>query len=359
VDYQIHYMFDDDIDYLGAKLIATNSSLAYWMIDDATASAYPALLRNNARLALYDKLRAKNYFSDSVKEKLGKLGSEWELIEIDGKYGFREKLYQKSVIVSEESNRISGNNAFGASAPSLIRIEGLYTSKNGGKEVLLADLDENKSLDEQIIQFNYTSPLNLTETAALKVRIFGDGSGDYISIQLKSSPETIPGTVDHVIKLDFTGWREITLAEAMTGIYDGTVWSESGLTYVHEYRELCAHHAVVYMNVRRIGDCSNVRIDWIKAVEYENNLIVNPSVTINGSKITFQCSLDSTSFIELKGVVAMLYSSKGNSKQINFSGTLPVIDGEYTGEFTCDSSSGSPRRAYVTVGFDGEELFEN
>ncbi len=354
-DYQIHYMFEDDVDYLGKSMIATDSSLAYWINSDG--GKYPALTKNHDRIALYDRLRLENCFSEEIRRRLGE--GEWKLIEKNGKYGFRQMQYHRSVITSEESNRVSGSNPFEESAPEYIRIEGLYAAKPGGREQLLADFDENLPLGENPpAAVAFQTPLDISEIPALKVRVYGDGSGDYISIQLKSAVETIPGTVDHLICLDFTGWREMTLAEAMTGIYPGTRWSEDWTTYVHEYRELCAHEKLVCLNVRLIGECKNVRLDWIKAVEASDNIIFNPSLILNGSKLTFYCELTAASFIELTDGKAMLYDAYGNSREISLSGTLPEVKGEYTGELNCSSTTTGELRAYVTVGFGGEELFD-
>jgi len=59
----------------------------------------------------------------------------------------------------------------------------------------------------------FSTPLNITGHEAMGLWVHGDGKGEILNLQRKSTPETGYADGEHYIVVDFTGWVYVDLIE--------------------------------------------------------------------------------------------------------------------------------------------------
>ena len=168
-NYQVRYLFSDDVDYIGIKSIAYNSGLSYeGSVDQAIIERFPILSKYSERMHQYELLRKTNYFSDEVKEKLKARGADYSLVkDSTGQWVFINKKYDKTKIFTLKDGRNSfiTNNPYSPQKPGL-RIEALYSAEDyeSEKAINLITFDEEKDMKEQPMEVSFLDkPLNLKE----------------------------------------------------------------------------------------------------------------------------------------------------------------------------------------------------
>lgn len=369
-NFQVRYLFSEDLDYIGTKSIAYNSGLSYvWNIDQTIIETFPILSRYSERIKQYELLRKSNYFSDEVKEKLKAKGLDYSLIkDSKGEWAFIRKNYDKTKILSMKDGRNSfiTNNPFDQQKPAL-RIEALYSAESyeSDKAIDLIVFNEEKDIKAQPMEVSFSNkPLNLKENLALGVWIYGNGSGDTINIQLSSPEYRVSGFADHFIKVDFTGWRYFTLVETDNGEYPEIKWKgkeydESNFfkNAYKEFREMVYYDEITSVKVMQSGDSRGIRLKTIKALPVKKLEIKDPSLVVNGKKITFKTKLQSGTYLEYypngECVVYDLYGNVVDKPQIE--GELAELPkGESRVTFECENAGTEDIRAIVTVITEGE-----
>ncbi|MBR4865047.1 MAG: hypothetical protein IKU11_00055 [Clostridia bacterium] len=76
---------------------------------------------------------------------------------------------------------------------------------------------------------------DLSGAPGLSVLVHGDGKGEVLDIQLKSQKYALSGTLDRVIKVDFTGWKRFHLIESDAHLLEGDYWPFSGGGHYNAY----------------------------------------------------------------------------------------------------------------------------
>ena len=346
----IHYFHRDAIDHLGALSILYNYSIAYGLFNFKVRG----WRRNIDRYHFYERLRREKYFSEEIIEKARENPHELAVVDKGkGKYAFVEKNYDRKRLygIEEEDRREqSFENPFKKQTP-FVRIEHCLSTL-GHDPLILLPMDENRDVSEQLRSHYLGADFDITKRLTVTVRIKGNGRKGAVGIRLKSGKGNESGYGLLTVDTDFEGWRDFVLCEVDNG--DRVELFEQG---VHMYQ---IHHFLPnmfrfgFIEVLATGDVEGVRMSDIKACPQIYNVIKNPTLTVGGESVMFECELQSTDFIEWDGKRALVIDRYANEKEIYFSGTLTVPKGKYKASLSAVSLNGCPVNAIVTMGTDGK-----
>ena len=195
---------------------------------------------------------------------------------------------------------------------------------------------------------------DITKRLTVTVRIKGNGRKGAVGIRLKSGKGNESGYGLLTVDTDFEGWRDFVLCEVDNG--DRVELFEQG---VHMYQ---IHHFLPnmfrfgFIEVLATGDVEGVRMSDIKACPQIYNVIKNPTLTVGGESVMFECELQSTDLIEWDGKRAVVIDRYANEKEIYFSGSLTVPKGKYKASLSAVSLNGCTVNAILTVGTEGKEI---
>ena len=367
-------LFRDDIDFLGAKAIASNFFMVPLGLSPSYLEPSSRVGRNFTYYGVYSRLRKANYFSEEVRDILKKGKYEYRLIkQEDGSFAFREMRYDSHKIDKLETGiDVIGNavNPFGVHTP-FIRIEQRYSTL-GENEKIVLELDETK--DVSSITGSKTIPtLNLTDNNAMKVKVLGNGKDGAILISVSGGS----GHGDYFITTSHTGWREFILVDIDNAEYLDTKHTFSQVNNAWSnyptYSTDIAYGALNKVQIGVSGDVSGVKMDDIKAYKVTDAPVNNPTVKIGSSEITFKTELHSGEFIEYYpdtdkaylNYYESKYDEEGNwtsdisrVKEISFSGKASVPSGSFTYTYSAERLTEAPTRAKIVVGMQGD-IIEN
>lgn len=397
--------YADDIEYLCAKALATDTGFSIMGIDPDTVDQIPALPRLAAIVRQYETLRHANYFNDAVKAKLAVLGDEYTLFQgEDGEWQFRPIVYDRHKVLGMDgwSNAWKSVNRF-ERQPVQLRIEALMSAGpyDAPGNITLADwsrpdefgapgaqqgVTHSLSPSAELLKVGpasgcltaqstrdtprdswarvsrtFTPTLDLSKHPALGVWVYGDGKGEVLNLQLASPHHLTHGIADHYIDVNFTGWRYFELVEP-----EGGRWAEYGWPYGNvyaNYRELVSRGNIqtlsLYLNNLPKDEPVRTYLSPIQALPLVKGKLRNPAVTINGQTITFPVEIESGQVLEFRSPTdCNLYGPQGELiAEVKPQGAAPVANpGENEVSLTCEGPEGANPRAYVTVITRGKPL---
>ncbi len=339
------YEFAEDIDYLGQKVVAYDSavsSLSYG------AKKHPEMNKkrteNEMVLSKYCNLKEQNYFSQEIKDMLKTEDKCYKLCEKDGKYYFKEweRILGYPYSFKDGENSYKAVNKFKTQKP-FIRLLCTHTAKETEVSFVVAKFDKDIPANEQmeIIDLKKGKDIytDLRGNEALGLWVKGNNSDECMNICLFGSPHT-KVLLQNVIHLDFEGWRYFTLCEkdaeealSMKFNYSQKA-SEiiNNLGYHSFYQPIPCYDSMYAMFIGFTGEGKDVYIGDIMAIKPEKENVKNPSVEINGEKITFICELKPSEYIEYSGGnEADVCDICGKNRKAEVKGTHPTIkNGENT-----------------------------
>jgi hypothetical protein len=203
---------------------------------------------------------------------------------------------------------------------------------------------------------------NLSGAGALGVWVKDDGKGALLNIQLGTPREYMSALWDHYVTLDFTGWRyvELLMRERDVEQMSAYQWPYGGNYDIYRNPLDMAHISEVnlYLNNLPPGDSTEVSISPIIALAVRPAELKNPTLTLNGRKLTLPVTLHSGDFLEAEptGDCAH-YNDKGDLLALIRPVTAadwPVLrSGENAVTFDCERPPGASARAEVTVNASG------
>jgi len=249
--------FPDDIEYLLCKGMAVNCGLsmqAYLNPDNYMKSENAQ--RIGKLIRTYEELRTKNYFPESVREKLKVSGADYTLEQDKKSWFFRPVTYAKHKVGGSDAstNNWTVNNKY-SSQPIQLRIEALmsidpydspecinltnYTDNSFNNPIQSYGIASSKITPGSYPELGRTDSIacykatsnnptawvmhgtNMTPPVDCSMKgfgvwIYGDGQGEIINLQNTSPVYTSNGRSDHYIKIDFTGWRYFEFVEPET-----------------------------------------------------------------------------------------------------------------------------------------------
>ena len=303
-NFQYHILFQEDAEYLGAKILAHNYGLSYL---DIAKNVQPLAYRNGEILKNYDSLRRVGHFTAETLQRLRdpnahfllqRSGNDWHLVEANYTH----------VLLRPDIRDFSYHNPCQEQTP-MIRIEHrhqpvAYESPQG---INLMPLDETQPVKPETVN-EFEQPLNLSKHLGLGFWVYGDGGGQHINIRLESPPHMVSGFTDHFLKADFTGWRYCTLAEADNGMSDNSTFS------YEEFRQPVHFNSISKVSLQVEGDATNLRFRTVRALPLTDSYIVNPALETSGQKITFRGKIKNGHYMEYIPADgrAVVYDAVGN-----------------------------------------------
>ncbi len=337
-------LYLDDVDYLCSKSIAYQSHMSWQSVNPASLDKFPVMGRYLDHAAWYSRVRERVHFPQSLLDKIKPAKSAYRLVEKDGTYGFEpfERLCGKPYALQGDGSQTSGFNPFAAQKP-MVRLEFQHTAAayDDTKAITLASYQRDKLAVDQPLYHDLTaSPVDITGCEALGVWVHGNKSGDYLNIQLQGAPPRQgAGIGDHVIQLDFAGWRYFTLCEHDNGEYEDIDF---------KYREEDRHIATdVHLRQRRpirfdrighvrvlfSGSSEGVYLSDIRALPVLQTPVVNPSVSDGKNTLIFQGSFLPGHYLEYKPEdnSCLLYDIFGHPTPVDCRGEAPLLpEGAFT-----------------------------
>lgn len=356
-------LFEDDLDHMGSLAIAWNISTVY--NNFLAVQSNKVMAHNIEYYNVYNKLRLDGYFTEEVKEQLRNGKYEYKLFEKDGEWVFREMKYSKAKIYNADDKDLNygvGNNPFEEQTP-FIRIEARYSTLFENEKVLL-ELDETQPITNFAGKRTNMSFGKLTNTKAMKVRVFGNNSDtDAIMISLTYTGPGLYEYTDYVIPLNFEGWKEIILVDSDCGDYGKYTFSGRNVNAVSwdMFREVPDYGKINGIDITLCGKCEGVMMDDIVAYKHTTAPMRYPSVTIGDETITFKTKLEAGQYIEYdpNTNTAKLNFNNGESKKISFKGSVTVPSGSFTYTYSAEALTDAPVRAQVVIGCQGKEIANN
>lgn len=399
--------FLDEMEYFGAKNLGLDSAMS---IQGVNVSHHPLgfhLERQFTVLGWYEQLRLARYFDAQTVARVAVPGDEFRLRQDpDGAWKFTPVKMSAHRIsaLGNGSERWTSQNPF-AEQPVAARIEALYSvapyddpkrvcvtdfadlaafrqtsssgevslrleaatgeTRGGGRNLRLHA--ENKGAARRgawgKAGLSFPAPYrSLSGAGALGVWVKGDGKGALLNIQLGTPREYMSALSDHYVTLDFTGWRyvELLMRERDVEQMSAYQWPYGGNYDIYRNPLDMAHISEVnlYLNNLPPGDSTEVIVSPIIALAVMPAKLKNPTLTLNGRKLTLPVTLHSGDYLEAEptGDCAH-YNDKGDLLALIRPATAadwPVLrSGDNAVAFDCERPAGASARAEVTVNASG------
>lgn len=405
--------FADDMEYVMCKAIAGDNSVSWLMgFDPETFLKSYNARRLGALVKQYEELRLANYFSPSIREKLGAPNSDFTLEKASGgQWRFRPVQYDthKVLGVGGPSHCWNVENKF-RKQPLKVRIEALLSLSpyEGGGEVVAAfdstnefslaqasegvagslrtvsaplkagaasgcfsaKSDKTNALGAWVMAGkNFPQPVNLL-AKGFGVWIHGDGKGEVLNFQWRAPEHISIGLSEHYAVIDFTGWRYFEFVEPeserlmdygwpyfyanpdkdFAGLEGVQRLNRTAATFWVDYGKLDSLK-IWYNNIPK-GQEVKCYLSPVKALPHVRAKLANPSIEIGDRKITFPTTLRSGSYLEFRSTNdCKVYDAKGELVgEVVPEGNLPNLDaGHNAVQFVCDVPEGGSSRANVTI----------
>ncbi|MBU4198636.1 MAG: hypothetical protein KJ919_01755 [Verrucomicrobia bacterium] len=261
--------YSDDIEYLCAKALGTDSALALMRIDPGSYADNPGVKRMGNIVGHYERLRLSRAVPETIRARLREPGHDFTLVESgEGRWVFRPAHYTKHKIADADGTdrRWTIENPH-APQPLRLRIEALLSAQPyDAVNSILTGFDEIESRNAQGVSAQYarapdepallsfrarndsaavekawcclrrvfTPPRNMMaeekarthvaaqgqaqlegmrQTVGMGLWVLGDGNGQTINIRLNSPAAVTSAIADHYVTVDFKGWRYFELIE--------------------------------------------------------------------------------------------------------------------------------------------------
>ncbi|MCX8052425.1 MAG: hypothetical protein N3B12_01340 [Armatimonadetes bacterium] len=331
-----------EVRYWKHKITGLNSPTSKWTIENGF-DAQPARLRIEALISVkqYDSPDAVTLVDFTDPSVFGPVAAAPG---IEGKLD----IASEPVITGKASGCFSGLR-MSEQAKLVKRVDKFSVTDHGQRRV------EGGNPSWVSVPVVFSPPRDLSGRGALGVWIYGDGSGEILNFQLTCPEHLVSGVADYYVTVDFTGWRYFELVEPEGERVDDYLWPYAGNVYAI-YREGIHWSAIsrltLWLNNLPVGKPVKVYISPVKALPLAAAKLVNPSVTINGNKITFPVELETGCYIEYNSPSdCKLYSPSGELlREIVPEGSVELRPGRNDLSFACEPpADGISARARVTV----------
>jgi len=402
--------FPDDVEYLMARCLATDTGFALMGIDPVSVGRVPALPRLADVVKRYEDLRHAKQVPESIKAKLRAPGAEFSLVgSLQSGWQFHPVSYAKHRVerISDPSSRWTTRNPFDRQ-PLRVRIEALMAAGpyQAEPKTILADFRSPQdfptraaqtgviaawepaapppsppeaAMPQRVGRFTATSthpqrkaawaqfqttfspPRNLTGREALGLWVHGDGQGELLNVQLRSPAHVVGGIDDHYVPIDFTGWRYFELIEPEGARHADYQWPYGDIYSI--YRESVQFGQVetlgIWLNDLPPGKPVTCYLGPLMALPLAQTRLIRPTIAIGSAAIVFPVEIESGCYLEFHAPDdCKLYGPQGEIlRQVKPEGPVPQLNpGDNPVEFRCDAPPGTSARAHVTVITRGRRL---
>ncbi len=400
----------DEMEYFCAKTLAFDAPSSTQGIGSLKSPSNARMQEYLTMAGWYERLRLANYFPESVKEQLRQPGKDFHLVQADdGQW----QLFPTDYMAHKVSGLDNGANAWTLQngfreQPLKLRLEALYAvnpydspgamliaaaanpqqftlrrAAAGVTQALSRSTDQVKAGDASLC-FTATNKrdsrkgawarmgvpfeppyLSVKQCDALGVWIHGDGKGEVLNLQLTTPREYMQAYGEHYVKIDFSGWRyfEIPLRERDADKHRDYEWPYSGMgpIYMTSVNTNHINEVNLYLNNLPPNDTATVYLSPIKALRTIRGELSNPTLDLNGRKLTLPTTLQSGDYVELATPDdCRVYNERGTLlERLALIDNAPVLKaGENRAVFSCDRPAGFSARAEVTLIASGTPLTE-
>ena len=352
-NFQFHIMFQEDVNYLGAKILAYNYGLSY--IDIQANGAQPFTYHNGEILKNYDSLRRAGYFSAEMLQQLRDPNAHFLLQRSENDWYLTDVNYSFTLLRPDDPRDFSYRNPYSKQTP-MIRIEHRHqpAAYHSPGSIELLPLDETQPVTQLIVR-EFDQPLDLSKHLGLGLWVYGDGGGQHINIRIESPPHLTSGFIDHILSVDFTGWRYFALAEAGNGMTD-LIQTNSPFSYYYsfyeEYRQTVFFKSISKVQLHIEGETKNLRFRSICALPLTETYLVDPTLQMDDQKITFRGKIKNGHFMEFTpGGRAVVFDAVGNeiSEMQPDAPSFVLSKGDNALRFSDAAKSGHPAGVRITL----------
>ena len=359
--------FPDEMEYFAAKNAGHDAAMA---VQGVHARPLPIVLRRQLTiLGWYEHARLARALTPENVAYLAQPRTESRLRQAeDGTWNLTEveSLVHRAGFPWERAWTIAG----GTERPAALRVEALYAAaeEKSGVPVLGADGFaglETRSADGVKVSFepktadgahgpafrlsaaNDGAPRKGSWASAKKAFAFpgldlgekrlafgvwvkGDGSGALLDFQFTTPGEFGGGVSDHFVRLDFTGWKYVTvlLRERDAARRPSYEWP-SELGYAATYRNFVDPRHLdsvsVLLNDVASGGRTTVEVGEIHALEQVPAKFENAAVTVNGASVVVPFAMTSGEYAELEADGWTHYSAMGEKLAVAGATALPKL----------------------------------
>jgi len=302
--FQYHIFFREHVEYLGAKILAHNYGLSYI---DQKRNLQPFAYHNGEILKNYDSLRRVGYFSSEALQRLRDRNAHFHL-QCSGNDWFLTEVNYDHILLRPEVREFSYHNPYTKQTP-MIRIEHRHqpVAYNSPAGIDLLPFSETQAINA-VTTREFEPPVDLSKHLGLGLWVYGDGGGQLVNIRVESPPYLMFGFKDHKIMVDFAGWRYFALAEADNGMCEGEIRH-----LYAEFRNTVHYNSISKVHLLVDGETKNLRFRTVRALSLTDTYLVDPTLEMDGQKITFRGKIKNGHFMEyMPGDRAVVYDAVGN-----------------------------------------------
>ena len=195
----------------------------------------------------------------------------------------------------------------------------------------------------------------------------GDGSGAVMNVQTKTAAEDGLGFNDHIVKLDFNGWRYVSFAwnrESDAEQFDKYVWPYANYpqAYAVYSASLIRNSRIggiaVYLNEVPAGKRTSVEISEIRALPVREETYEDVAMTVNGREVRLPFPLRTMEYAEREDGFWTRYSgySCDPIERIPAADDLSLSAGRQEISVSGHGRSGAPMRAELTLFVAGDSM---
>lgn len=398
--------FLDDMEYFACKNLGLDAAMSIQGVNVSCAPLPFHIEKQFTLLGWYEHLRLAHYFDTQTVARIAVPGEEFRLRQN------RAGLWQFTPVTTVP-HRISaiGNgsetwNVFNSAVeqPVSARIEALYTvapydtekrkvlvgeddfdafeistasatiklqlaeeiadTRGGARNLHLSAENKGTTSSGAWARAVVTFPIpyrSIAGTGAFGVWVKGDGTGALLNLQVSTPREFMHALSDHMITLDFTGWRyvEFLVRERDVDRMHNYVWPYTSPGSHALYRTALdlAHIVQVafYLNDLPPGVNVDVTISPMLALPTQSAELKNPVLTLNGQALVLPLALKSGDFAEIEpDGLCTHYNEKGDPVARVRPAKPPMLSaGDNAIHFDCEKPQGPSARAEVTFNVFG------
>ncbi len=371
--WQAKVMSTDDVEYLCAKVLGTDCSMSYRTFSIFGREEHPILDRYSEIVRQYDRARYSGQMTPKLRQKLKEPGAEFRLEEKDGKYIFleSESKHCKLEDINGGYDTFRYENRFREQTPA-IRLEALYAAADYDTEgIILKEFDENAPIpNDMLYTLDEHGAIDSCGNHGVGVWVYGDGSGVSMRIRLQNRLADKPvKNTEFYVKCDFTGWRYFAFYEAQNGEPPHEEWPRTEMLYkvftdvgrfYQFYRNGADYSALSFLRLTLNTDKpTGIRLRTIKLLPYHENVLMNPTLIINGKQCTFHCELHPKTWLELKpdGSCEVLDYKGHTVEHPKYSGGMPILKaGSNEVVLVSQEKPDHLKRAEITLRVFGDEI---
>jgi len=395
---QVEPTYPDDIEYLCAKALGTDSGLSLQGYDPGS----PGHQRLAAIVRAYEQLRHAGHVPQAVKDQLRQLGAEFALDQTGtDAWTVRPQASARHVVQASDglSSVWTVDNPYQTQPPT-VRLEALmatpeYDSSGSTAVVHFGQAEELSAQDAatgvsarmELVTENgnacgrltatnsgserggtwarfqkiFDPPLDLSQQQGLGIWVRGDGQGEVLNFQLRSPDHITRAVGEHYVTVDFEGWRYFQLIEHDSDRYADYDWPYAGGYSV--YREAVDYSAVASISIwcNNLPPNGTISCDLrpVHALPLVAATLSNPHLSTGGQNILLPLALTSGNYVEIDASGDYRhYSGSGELlERGQLAGPVPLLHtGENELSLSGDVGAAIPPRTRVAVFTRGEPL---